>query len=221
MRRFTPHINFTDHYGFEGELQTRFWHVHFFEVFQQNGGRFGAQANVQADRPVAPFTVFAGRDGRRVTIPPGYYDWTEWAAHWASDPSGRVFLSGQVNWGGFYDGDRTQLNVELGAQTEGPLPVQPGIHQERRGATLRRLHDRPRPLQGDVLVHSPPAAPGPRPVQRPDPAALVEHPLRLALAGGTGFFVVFNDIHDTYVSGSRDQVLGRALIIKYTRQFDF
>ena len=137
VRRFTPHINFTDHYGFEGELQTRFWHIHFFEVFQQNGGRFGAQANVQADRPVGPFTVFAGRDGQRVTIPPGYYDWTEWAAHWASDPSAarlpvRAGQLGRVL-------RRRSHPAQHGARRadEGPLPVEPGLHQERRETALR------------------------------------------------------------------------------------
>ena len=39
--------------------------------------------------------------------------------------------------------------------------------------------------------------------------------------GGTGFFIVYNDNRDTYESRSREQVLGRALIVKYTRQFDF
>ncbi len=33
--------------------------------------------------------------------------------------------------------------------------------------------------------------------------------------------IVFNENRDTYVPGSSEQVLGRALIVKYTRQFDF
>jgi hypothetical protein len=38
---------------------------------------------------------------------------------------------------------------------------------------------------------------------------------------GTGLFVVFNENRDTDAPCSGEQVLGRALIVKYTRQFDF
>jgi hypothetical protein len=221
VRRFTPHINLADHYGFEGELQTRFWHIHFFEVFQQNGGRFGAQANVQADRPVDPFTVFAGRDGQRVTIPPGYYEWTEWAAHWASDPSGRVFLSGQVNWGGFYDGDRTQLNMELGAQTKGRF-------QSSLGYIRNNVKLPSGDFTTDLVRFKATYSFNPRVLLQ----ALVQYNSQIQQLssnfrfawlsrGGTGFFIVYNDNRDTYESRSNEQVLGRALIVKYTRQFDF
>ncbi|HET7294545.1 MAG TPA: DUF5916 domain-containing protein [Vicinamibacteria bacterium] len=220
VRRFTPHVNFSDHYGFEGELQTRFWHVHFFEVFQENGGRFGTQVNVQADRPAVPFTVYTGRDGTRVTIPPGYYEWTEWAAHWSSDPSGRAFFSGQVNWGGFYDGDRTQLNVELGAQT-GHFQASlgyirndvalPGGEFTSDLARLRATYSfTPRVLLQALVQYN-------------SQVETLSANIRFAWLSrtGTGLFVVFNENRDTYVSGAGEQVLGRALIVKYTRQFDF
>jgi hypothetical protein len=221
VRRFTPHISFADHYGFRGELQTRFWHVHFFEVFQQNGGRFGVQVNLQADRPVGPFTLFSGRDGRRVTIPAGFYDWTEWAAHWASDPSGRVFLSGQVNWGGFYDGTRTQLNAELGAQTKGRFQSSLGyirndvsLSSGDFASDLARLKATysfsPRLLLQALVQYN-------------SQAAQLSANIRFAWLSrsGTGLFVVFNENRDTHAPGSGEALLGRALIVKYTRQFDF
>lgn len=221
VRRFTPHINFADHYGFAGELQTRFWHVHFFEVFQHNGGRFGALANYQADRPVLPFTVFTGRDGRRVTIPPGFYDWTEWAAHWASDPSGRVYFSGQLNWGGFYDGDRTQLNTELGLQVKGRF--QSSVGYIRNDVNLphgdfttdlvrfKATYSFTTRLLLQALV------------QYNSQSELLAANVRFAWLsrGGNGLFLVFNENRDVYASNSHEPVLGRALIVKYTRQFDF
>jgi hypothetical protein len=220
VRRFTPHINFTDHYGFEGELQTRFWHIHFFEVFQQNGGRFGVQTNVQADRPVTPFTVYVDRDGTRVTIPPGFYDWTEWAAHWASDPSGRVFLSGQVNWGGFYDGDRTQVNVELGAQTSGRF--QSSLGYIRNDVKLPYGDFTTDLVRFRATYSFTPRVLLQALVQYNGQLQQLTSNIRFAWLsrGGTGFFIVFNDNHDTYVD-SREPVLGRAVIVKYTRQFDF
>ena len=220
VRRFTPHINFSDYYGFGGELQTRFWHMHFFEVFQQNGGRFGALANVQADRPVLPFTVFAGRGGRRVTIPPGYYDWTEWAAHWASNPSAPVYFSGQYNWGGFYDGDRKVLNTELGTQVKGRF--QSSLGYIRNDVKLPHGD-----FTTDLFRFKATYSFSPRLllqalVQYNSQTELVASNVRFAWLsrGGNGLFIVFNDNRDTYTD-SREPVLGRALIVKYTRQFDF
>jgi len=221
VRRFTPHVSLADHFGFDGELQTRLWHFHFFEVFQQNGGRFGAQVNVQADRPVLPFTVFSGRDGRRVTIPTGFYDWTEWAAHWASDPSGRVFLSGQLNWGGFYDGDRTQLNMELGAQSKGRF--QSSLGYIRNDVKLPHGD-----FTADLVRFKATYSFTPRLllqalVQYNSQLEQVSSNVRFAWLsrGGTGLFVVFNENRDSHVSDPGDKLLGRALIVKYTRQFDF
>jgi hypothetical protein len=221
IRRFTPHINFTDHYGFAGELQTRFWHVHFFEIFQQNGGRFGAQVNFQADRPVVPFPVFAGRDGQRVTIPPGFYKWTEWAIHWASDPSRLAYLSAQLNWGGFYDGERSQLNTELGTQTKGRFQSSVGyIHNDVK------LPDGP--FTTDLVRFKATYSFTPRVllqalIQYNSQIQQLSSNIRFAwlARSGTGFFIVYNESRDSYVSGSMEQVLGRALIVKYTRQFDF
>ena len=221
VRRFTPHINFADHYGFAGELQTRLWHVHFFEVFQENGGRFGTQVNFQADRPVVPFTVFSGRDGQRVTIPAGFYDWTEWAAHWASDPSGRVFLSGQLNWGGFYNGDRTQLNVELGAQTKGHF--QSSLGYIRNDVTLPSGAFTTDLARFRATYSFTPRVLLQALVQYNSQIEQLSANIRFAWLSrtGTGFFIVFNENRDTYAAASSEQVLGRALIVKYTRQFDF
>jgi hypothetical protein len=222
VRRLTPHISLADHYGFAGELQTRFWHIHFFELWQQDGGRFGAQINLQADRPVRPFTVYAGRDGKRVTIPPGYYDWKEWAVHWASDPSRLVYLSAQVNWGGFYDGDRTQLNAELGTQTKG-----------RFQSSLGYIHNDVALPYGDfttdLVRFKATYSFNPRVllqalVQYNGPVRQLSSNIRFAWLSrsGTGFFIVYNENRDTYASSSlEEQVLGRALIVKYTRQLDF
>ena len=221
MRSFNPHLNFTDHYGFGGELQTRFWHVHFLDVSQQNGGRFGAQVNFQADRPVLPFTVFAGRGGERVVIPPGYYEWTEWAAHYSSDPSARVYLSSQVNWAGFYDGHRVQINTELGAQSRGRFQSSLGYIRNDVNlpygdfvSDLLRFRANysftPRiSLQGLVQYNS--------------QAELLSANLRFAWLSrtGTGFFIVYNEGRDTYDQRPGEVVLGRSLIVKYTRQFDF
>jgi hypothetical protein len=221
VRRFTPHINFTDYYGFAGELQTRFWHVHFFEVFQENGGRFGTQVNLQADRPVVPFTVFTGRDGQRVTIPAGFYDWTEWAAHWASDPSGRLFLSAQLNWGGFYDGDRTQLNAELGVQTKGRF--QSSLGYIRNDVTLPSGAFATDLARFRATYSFTPRVLLQALVQYNSQIEQLSANIRFAWLSrsGTGFFVVFNENRDTYAPASSEQVLGRALIVKYTRQFDF
>jgi hypothetical protein len=195
--------------------------VHFFEVWQQNGGRFGVQANVQADRPVLPFLIYAGRGGERVVIPPGYYEWTEWAAHASSDPSARLYFSGQVNWGGFYDGDRVQINAELGAQSKGRFQSSIGI--------LRNDVNLPYgDFVSDLVRFRANYSFTPRVslqalVQYNSQTEALSSNVRFAWLSrsGTGFFIVYNEGRDTYDQRPGEAVLGRTLIVKYTRQFDF
>jgi len=219
IRKFTPHISLQNFYGFDDELQSKFWHVHFFEVQQQNGGRFGFQVNQQADRPVLPFAIFSGRDGRRVAVPPGLYTWWEWSPHWATDPSAPVFFSAQFTAGDFYDGHRKQYNVDLGAQSRGRF--QSSLGYIRNDVELPYGD-----FKTDLIRLKATYSFTPRLLLQ----ALVQYNSQLAQAssnirfawlsrGGAGLFIVYNDNRDTFVSG--EHVLGRTLIVKYTRQFDF
>ena len=77
IRQLSPHVLVQRFYGFDGEIQTALGHYDF-EVNLENGGQFGALLERRTDHPLVPFTIFQGRDGNRVVIPPGIYTWNEW-----------------------------------------------------------------------------------------------------------------------------------------------
>jgi hypothetical protein len=219
IRKFTPHVSMQNFYGFDDQLQSRFWHFHFFEVQQQNGGRFGVSVNNNADRPLRPFRVFAGRNGRSVTIPPGLYKWWEWSPSLSTDPSAPVFVNSQLTFGDFYDGQRKQFNVDLSAQSRGRF--QASIGYIRNDVELPHGDFVTDLVRVKATYSFTPRVLVQALVQYNSQTAQASSNIRFAWLSrtGTGFFLVYNDERDSY--GSGDAVLGRALIVKYTRQFDF
>jgi hypothetical protein len=218
IRKFTPHVSMQNFYGFDDALQSRFWHFHP-ELQLQNGGRLGFQVNNNADRPLRPFRIFAGRDGKTVTIPPGLYKWWEWAPSLATDPSRPIFVSTQVTVGDFYDGKRKQYNMDLGLQSRGRF--QAGIGYIRNDVELPHGDFVTDLLRVKATYSFTPRLLLQALVQYNSQTQQASSNIRFAWLSrsGTGFFLVYNDERDTYVPG--DAVLGRALILKYTRQFDF
>jgi hypothetical protein len=219
IRKFSPHLNAQHYYGFDGELQSKRWHIHFFEIQQSNGGRFGVAINHTTDRPTQPFLVYSGRDGRRVVIPPRLYTWDEWSPQFSTDPSRPVYLSSMFTLGGFYDGSRQQYSVDLGIQWGGRLQANlgyirndvdlPGGEFSSGLVRFRTTYSFTPHLLLQALV------------QYNSQIAQLSSNIRFAWLSrsGTGLFVVYNDNRDTFVE--RDTLLGRAFIVKYTRQFDF
>ncbi len=222
IRKFSPHVNAQNYYGFDGELQSERWHIHFFEIQQSNGGRFGIALNHAADRPTLPFIVYSGRDGQRVVIPPALYSWDEWSPQFSTDPSRPVYISSMFTLGGFYDGSREQYNVDLGVQCGGRFQANLGYIRNnvdlpygKFSTDLMRVRSTysftPRMLLQALIQYN-------------SQIAQVSSNIRFAWLSrtGTGLFVVYNDNRDTFVPFEDDpSLLGRALIIKYTRQFDF
>jgi hypothetical protein len=218
IRKFTPHVRMEEFYGFDGRLQSQYWHFHP-ELQQMNGGRFGVQLNNNADRPVRPFRIFAGRDGKTVTIPPGLYKWWEWAPSLATDPSAPVFVSTMFTKGDFYDGKRTQYNIDVGFQSKGRF--QSGVGYIRNQVDLPHGNFTTDLVRVKGTYSFTPRISLQALVQYNSQTAQASSNVRFSwfVRSGTGLFLVYNDERDTFGDGHRS--LGRALIVKYTRQFDF
>jgi hypothetical protein len=228
IRRFSPHIFENWYWGLDGNVQTMRGHYHFLEIQPRTGGRWGARIDREQDRPIAPFTIYSGPDGRRVIIPPGLYSWNYWSLEYFSNPAAPFNFSVVPTWGSFYDGDWTQVAVNLEGRIGDRLTASAGFTQQ--DVELRYGNFQTRLVPMKVSYSFTPLATIAALVQYNTQATTVNANIRLALLNrsGTGLFVVYNDQRDTSAdTRSRrgldvdDNLLGRSFIVKYTRLFDF
>jgi hypothetical protein len=228
IRRFSPHITWSAHYGFDGLLQTSRGHYHFFEIQPQAGGRFGVRIDREQDRPTTPFVVYNGADGNRVVIPPGFYTWNQWTVDYFGNPSAPLFANAAYTWGSFYDGELTRWdvsgNVRFGAK------LQASVGWRRDDVTLPtgdfkldlvpiRFNYSFTPLTSLSAL-----------IQYNSQTADISSNIRFALLNrsGTGLFIVYNDQRNTLDYQRLDAetgliyptVIGRSFIVKYTYLFD-
>lgn len=98
-------------------LRTRDWQTAWFEwrVWggdRQNGDHFEVNLQRLMDAPADTFTIFRG-----IVITPGRYWWSRYELQYAMNPGRRLSVGAFVNWGQFYGGRST--DVELSAVWRG------------------------------------------------------------------------------------------------------
>jgi hypothetical protein len=228
IRRLSPHIFENWYWGLDGNVQTMRGHYHFLEIQPRSGGRWGARIDREQDRPIAPFTIYSGPDGRRVVIPPGLYSWNYWTLEYFSNPAAPFNFSVVPTWGSFYDGDWTQVALNLEGRVGDRLTASAGFTQQDVTLSYGSFKTRLVPMK--VSYSFTPLATLAALVQYNTQTTTVNANIRLALLNrsGTGLFVVYNDQRDTSAdTRSRrgldvdDSLIGRSFIVKYTRLFDF
>jgi len=113
LRSIFPHFQWNSWYtiaapGQAGGKESGFEHYHL-DTRWQNGSSLGIAWNRNFERLDQPFEIYPG-----VTIRPGAYHYSEMVANFGSDPSARLFTSGNVAAGGFYGGTIRTLNFSGG-----------------------------------------------------------------------------------------------------------
>ncbi|MBI4483321.1 MAG: carbohydrate binding family 9 domain-containing protein [Acidobacteria bacterium] len=213
IRQFRPHTSWTTYYNLAGFKESQMQHYDF-EVGLQDGGEIGLAHNRKFERLILPFQVFPG-----VTLPAGRYSWGEWTLNYISDPSARVFFAGTYSIQGFYDGKRRVVESDTGFRHGAKLKVT--VRYDRNDVDLPH-EDFVTNLVGINFNYSF----SPRHfvqalLQYNDRFHLFTSNIRVGFirTSGTGLFVVYNERYDTLegVPG----ILNRALLVKYTRLFDF
>jgi len=219
IRRFSPHVSASAYYGFDGRLQTSRGHYHFFEIQPAQGGRFGFRLDRQEDRPERPFPVYLAPDGGSVVIPPRLYGWNEWTAEYYGNPSAPLYVNAVYTFGGFYDGDRQAIELTLAARSGAKLTASVGFRRDWIDLAEGSFSTSLVPVK--VGYAFTPLASVQALIQYNSQTAQVSSNIRLALLNrsGTGFFIVYNDRRDT-TAFTREELLGRSFIVKYTRLFD-
>jgi len=219
IRRIAPHLTYTSYYGFDDKLQSESWHIHAFEIQPKQGGRFGWFANYNKDNPTTPFTVY-NRDGRRVMIPAGEYDWWQNTLEYLHNPSSRVTANVRYFFGNYYDGDFQSLEISSDYRITPKMTTSVGW--------TRQDVDLP---AGSFVNHLVPIKANYSFTTLTNLSALLQYNgqtgqfssnVRFAWLNrsGTGLFVVFNDRRDL-LSSTALETLGRSFVVKYTRLVDF
>jgi hypothetical protein len=214
LRELRPHASYRSYWGFDGFNQTR--NIHFDSHIELADGAFFSPAfNLTREGLQAPFEIDSG-----VVVPPGTYDNVEAAWRWNSNEGAPVSINGGLDWGGFLSGTRRGINntltVRAGAAFASSLRVshdQLDLAEGSFSTTLIALrlayNFTPRMyLQSLVQYHQ----------QAGSWSGNVRY--GWLNTAGTGLFIVFNESRaaDRWydVSGP----LGRAVIVKFTRQFN-
>ena len=219
IRRIAPHMNYNAYHSLDGGRQSASAHLHAIEIQPAQGGRFGWYMDYGADNPTAAFTVY-NRDGRRVAIPAGRYEWWQHVYEYLHNPSAVVTGTVRAKTGKYYDGDFKAL--ELVGETR------IGSRFTATAGWTRQDIDLP---GGSFVADLIPVKASYAFTTLANIQALVQYNgqtaqfssnIRLALLdrSSTGFFIVYNDRRDT-TTFTPLEMLGRSFVIKYTRLIDF
>jgi hypothetical protein len=220
IRRIAPHVSYNSFYDINTDnLQTENWHIHPFEIQPRQGGRFGWFVDYAKDNPTAPFTVF-NRDGRRVTIPVGSYDWAQHVLEYIHNPSSRVSGTFRYRLGHYYDGDFQGFEINSDYRITPKATASLGWTRQDIELPHGNFVNNLVPIKGNYSFTT-----------LTNVSALLQYNgqtgqfssnVRFAWLNrsGTGLFVVFNDRRDL-LSSTAVEALGRSFVVKYTRLIDF
>jgi hypothetical protein len=158
--------------------------------------------------------------GRRVIIPAGHYAWTRGVFEGHTNQSAPVSAGLFHRVGSYYDGDYHGWALTLNFRAGARLLTE--ISWNRDDITLPggTFRNDLVPLRVSYAFTSLASVQGL--VQYNRQSSTISSNIRLALLNrsGTGFFLVYNDRRDTSAV-TPDQLLGRSVVAKYTRLFDF
>ena len=220
IRRISPHISFSAFMDLDNQLESSRGHWHFFDIRTRQGARFGFLLETNQDRPREPFTVFEDVTGRQVVIAPGEYAWTRWAFEGNTDPSAPISARLIQRVGKFYDGDYVGWDLTIGLRAGARLIAEVGWDRDDVKLPGGSFKNDLIPVTISYAFTSLANLQGL--IQYNRQTSTISSNIRLALLNrsGTGLFIVYNDRRDTSLF-TRDELLGRSFIVKYTRLFDF
>jgi hypothetical protein len=220
IRRIQPHTNFTVFTNLQNQLESSSGHWHFFDIQTRTGARFGYLIDTQQDRPQRSFTVYQDVTGRRVVIPPGQYAWTRGVFEGHTNLSAPLSASLLHRIGTYYDGDYHGWSLTLGLRAGARLLSEVGWNRDDITLPGGKFRNDLVPVKVSYAFTSLASLQGL--IQYNRQASTFSSNIRLALLNrsGTGFFVVYNDRRDTS-SFTPEELLGRSLVVKYTRLFTF
>ena len=212
FREARPHITFRQYDEVNGDPQSRLIHIDTHLLFA-NGSFFEAPGlNFMREALQQPFAI-----ADTVVLQPGVYDWFEWAANYNTNLSAPFSVGGKATVGQFYTGHHAALSANFTARPNQKFQAQLRLNYEnvhlKEGNFVRRL------LGVRLAYAFTPSVFLQSLTQYNNQSHSLAANVRFGWLGpaGTGLFVVFNEGRET---GANPRALDRAVIVKFTRQFD-
>ncbi len=212
FRETRPHITFRQYDEPDGSPQSRLIHIDSHMLLAN--GSFFEFPGLNFTREALPDS-FAIAQG--VKLPPGVYDWLEWGMNYNTNLSAPFSVGGKATVGGFYSGHRAGITANFTARPNQQFQAQLRVNYDNvhldEGNFVRRL-------VGVRLAYAfTPSIFLQSLTQYNNQSHSLSANIRFGWLGpaGTGLFVVFNEGRQT---GEDSRVLDRAVIVKFTRQFD-
>ncbi|HXV86122.1 MAG TPA: hypothetical protein VD793_05470, partial [Gemmatimonadales bacterium] len=213
LRELRPHASYRGWFDFDGFNETRNIHIDS-HVALANGSFFSPAFNFTREGLKTPFTIAPG-----VTVPVGTYDNLEAAWRFNTNEGAPLSFNGGIDWGGFLSGERRggfgTLTYRTGATlatslrlTYSDVELAEGDFQVTLLAFRAAYSFTPRVYLQSLIQYN-------------KQAATWSGNVRFGWLGtaGTGLFVVYNDVQQAPALDGPLTPVGRALIVKFTRQF--
>jgi len=214
LRELRPHASYRSYWGFDGFQQTR--NIHFDSHIELADGAFFSPAfNLTREGLQTPFEIDSG-----VVVPPGTYDNVEAAWRWNSNEGAPVSINGSLDWGGFLSGTRrgisNTLTVRAGAAFASALRISYNDLDLAEGSFSTTL------IGLRLAYNFTPRMYLQSLVQYNQQAGSWSGNVRYGWlnTAGTGLFVVVNESRAADRWHDLAGPLGRAVIVKFTRQFN-
>ena len=214
LQELRPHTSYRAFYGFDGFLESSFWHIDNHWQFK-NSYEIHTGMNVTHEGVRAAFPIFPG-----VIVPPGSYGHNEAQLNFMTNRGAPVSLDLRTVIGGFFGGDRVSLTptlrMRLGDTLTSEVAYQRNDVSGPWGSFITNL------VRTRLSYSFTTRAFVQGLVQYNDRADLWSANVRFGWlqAAGTGLFVVYTDTRGLYDLFPRPERTDRSLVVKYSRMFD-
>jgi hypothetical protein len=219
LRELRPHALFESFWDLEGFKESDRLHMDSHVDFE-NGWYFSPAVNVTLEGLKDPFEISPG-----VIIPAGSYRNAEIDWRFDSDPSRPLSFATTWTFGGFYTGNQRTIQLELAGRHGSN--VNTSINWTRSDINMREGEFVTNLVQGRFNYSFTPLINFQSLVQYNTRSNSWTGNFRFGWqnTAGTGLFIVYNEVHelDTLDALRRRQPgepMSRALIVKYSHQFD-
>jgi len=214
IQELRPHTSYRAFYGFDGLLESMFWHVDNHWQFR-NSAEIHTGINVTEEGVRRAFEIYPG-----VVVPPGSYSHREAQLVFMTNAGAPISVNTQMRIGGFFGGDRVNISPTLQMRAGEMLTTELGY--ERNDIDLPGGSFATNLVRARVSYSFNTRTFAQSLVQYNDRADLWSINLRFGWlqAANTGLFVVYTDTRGLYDLIPGPLRSDRSFVVKFSRMLD-